>query len=157
MGIYQIGKSFRNEINPSKFLYRLREFTQMELEFLTAQEEANYWYSTWLDSTNDWLSSIGLKNHNLRRYVQEKSELAHYSQGTTDIEYKFPFGWGEICGVSNRGSFDINRHTESSKVKLNINFNNGETALNVIEPSLGLDRIIVLVWLLYRWHYYWIQ
>ena len=141
-GIAQIGKSFRNEITPGNFLFRLREFEQMELEFFCKPGSDLDWFHFWRDFCKKWLLSLGLSEENLRLRDHEKEELSFYSKATTDIEYLFPFGWGELWGVADRTDYDLSRHQEHSGKSLE--FFDSETKEHylpyVIEPSLGADR-----------------
>jgi len=144
-GIAQIGKAFRNEVNPKDYIFRTREFEQMELEFFVKPGEDDEWFKKWIDERFNWYASIGLKN--IRRFEQPKEELAHYSKGTTDIEYKFPFGWKEIEGVANRTDFDLKAHSQASGQELS--YTDPDTKEKfvpyVIEPSAGVDRIALAV------------
>ena len=114
-GIGQIGKSFRNEITPGNFTFRTREFEQMELEFFCKPGEDLEWFSYWKDFCYKWLLSLGLKADNLKLRDHTKEELSHYSNATTDIEYRFPFGFGELWGIADRTDFDLRQHMEYSK------------------------------------------
>ncbi|TLS37594.1 glycine--tRNA ligase [Pseudalkalibacillus caeni] len=142
-GIGQIGKSFRNEITPGNFTFRTREFEQMELEFFCKPGEELEWYDYWKNFCNDWLLSLGMKEENVRLREHESEELSHYSNATTDIEYKFPFGWGELWGIASRTDFDLKRHMEHS----NEDFTYHDQQTNekyvpyCIEPALGVDRV----------------
>ncbi len=140
-GIAQIGKAFRNEINPRDFVFRTREFEQMELEYFVKPGEDEEQFSEWVKERFTWYKSIGLKN--VRKREQEKEERAHYSKATTDIEYEFPFGWQEIEGIANRGDFDLSAHQKASKQDLTyFDEEKKERYLPyVIEPSAGVERI----------------
>ncbi|WP_411676309.1 glycine--tRNA ligase [Caproicibacter sp.] len=142
-GIAQIGKSFRNEITPGNFLFRLREFEQMELEFFCKPDTDLDWFHFWKDFCEKWLHDLGLTNENLRLRDHDKEELSFYSKATTDIEYLFPFGWGELWGIADRTNYDLSRHQEHSGKSLE--FFDPETKEHyvpyVIEPSLGADRV----------------
>ena len=142
-GIAQIGKSFRNEITPGNFTFRTREFEQMELEFFCKPGEDNAWYEFWRDFSKDWLLSLGLNESNIRLREHTEDELSHYSKGTVDIEYKFPFGWGELWGIANRTDFDLKRHMEYSGEDLHYQdpVTNEKFVPYCIEPSLGADRV----------------
>ncbi len=142
-GIAQIGKSFRNEITPGNFTFRTREFEQMELEFFCKPEEEEEWFAYWTKFLNEWLVSLNMKESNLRAREHEKEELPHYSNGTTDFEYKFPFGWGELSSTSSRTDFDLKQHSELSGEDLQyIDQETNERYIPyVIEPSLGADRV----------------
>jgi glycyl-tRNA synthetase len=113
-GIAQVGKAFRNEINTKNFLFRTREFEQMEMQFFVKPEEDNKWYEYWKGERLEWFVSLGMKRDNLRYHDHPKDKLAHYARAATDIEYQFPFGWGEIEGIHNRTNFDLSRHEEYS-------------------------------------------
>ena len=142
-GIGQIGKSFRNEITPGNFTFRTREFEQMELEFFCAPGEDLKWFEYWKDFCKDWLLSLGIKEENIKLRDHEKEELSHYSNATTDIEFMFPFGWGELWGVADRTDFDLKQHAIHSGE----NFEYMDPITNekyipyCIEPSLGADRV----------------
>ncbi len=140
-GVAQIGKAFRNEINPKDFIFRSREFEQMELEFFVKPEEEEKYFEYWLKERQDWYRMLGLNNFRAR--AQEKDELAHYSNATSDIEYKFPFGWKEIEGVAMRGDFDLRAHAKASSRELNyVDIESGEKYIpHVVEPSAGVDRL----------------
>src|SRR5881398_3628605 len=117
-GIAQIGKSFRNEITPGNFLFRLREFEQMEMEFFVPPADADRWYRQWIDIRRRWYLDLGLRESHLRVREHYADELSHYSSGTSDLEYLFPIGWSELEGIANRGDFDLSQHTEHSGTKL---------------------------------------
>ncbi len=142
-GIAQIGKSFRNEITPGNFIFRTREFEQMELEFFCEPGTEIEWFAYWKDFCVNWLNSLGLKAENMRVRDHEKEELSHYSNATSDIEYLFPFGWGELWGVASRTDYDLSRHMEYSGVDLNYQdpISNKKYIPYVIEPSLGANRM----------------
>ena len=142
-GIAQIGKSFRNEITPGNFTFRTREFEQMELEFFCKPGEDNAWYEYWRDFSKNWLLSLGLTESNIRLREHTEDELSHYSKGTVDIEYKFPFGWGELWGIANRTDFDLKRHMEFSGEDFHYldPVTNEKFVPYCIEPSLGADRV----------------
>ncbi|MGI6153150.1 MAG: glycine--tRNA ligase [Christensenellaceae bacterium] len=143
MGIGQIGKSFRNEITPGNFTFRTREFEQMELEFFCDPKEEFEWFKYWKDFCYNWLLDLGLKKENIKLRDHSKEELSHYSNATTDIEYKFPFGWGELWGIADRTDFDLKAHMSESGE----NFEYMDPVTNekyvpyCIEPSLGADRV----------------
>jgi glycyl-tRNA synthetase len=141
-GIAQIGKSFRNEITPGNFLFRTREFEQMEMEFFVPPPEAEEWYRHWIDERYRWYTRYGLRESYLRIRPHEADELAHYSTATSDIEYLFPIGWSELEGVANRGAFDLTQHTQHSGAKLEfVDTATGERYVpHVIEPAGGADR-----------------
>ena len=143
-GVGQIGKSFRNEITPGNFIFRVREFEQMELEFFCKPGTDLEWFSYWKDYCENWLLSLGIKKEHLRLRDHEPAELAFYSRATTDIEYAFPFtDWGELWGIADRTNYDLSRHQEASGKSLE--YFDSETNEHyipyVIEPSLGCDRV----------------
>ncbi len=142
-GIAQIGKSFRNEITPGNFTFRTREFEQMELEFFCKPGEDLKWFEFWKNFCENWLLELGINKENIRVRDHEKEELCHYSSATSDIEYKFPFGWGELWGVADRTNFDLTKHQEFSGKSLEyFDSEAGEKYIPyVIEPSLGADRV----------------
>lgn len=142
-GVCQVGKSFRNEITPGNFVFRTREFEQMELEFFCKPGTELEWFSYWKDYCNNWLLSLGIKEENLRLRDHEQEELSHYSNATTDFEYLFPFGWGELWGVASRTDFDLTQHQNTSGKTLEyFDQETGEKYLPyVVEPSLGADRV----------------
>lgn len=146
-GICQTGKSFRNEITPGNFIFRIREFEQMELEFFCKPGEDLEWFGYWKNFCLDFLKTLGLRKENLRYRDHAKEELSFYSKATTDIEYKFPMGWGELWGVADRTDYDLGVHTEHSKTDLRyLDPDTNEKYLPyVIEPSVGLDRLIYAV------------
>ncbi len=144
-GIAQIGKSFRNEITTGNFIFRTREFEMMEMEFFVPPEKDDEWHDYWINSSFEWYLNLGLPNTRLRIRKHEPEELAHYSKATSDIEYLFPWGWGEIAGIANRTNYDLVAHSKESSKELSY-FD--ETAKQhvipfVIEPSFGLDRAIM--------------
>jgi glycyl-tRNA synthetase len=142
-GIGQIGKSFRNEITPGNFTFRTREFEQMELEFFCKPGEDLEWFQYWRDFCYQWLINLGMKPENIRLRDHSKEELSHYSNATTDFEYKFPFGWGELWGVADRTDFDLKRHMEYSGEDFHYTdpVTNEKYIPYCIEPSLGADRV----------------
>ena len=143
-GIAQIGKSFRNEITPGNFIFRTREFEQMELEFFFDPEDKEDWFSYWKDICHNWLIEHGMKKENIRRRDHSKEELSHYSDGTTDLEYLFPFGWGELWGIANRTDFDLRNHQQFSGENLEVmREDNTKFIPHVIEPSVGCDRVLL--------------
>ena len=146
-GIGQIGKSFRNEITPGNFTFRTREFEQMELEFFCKPGTELEWFSYWKSFCYDWLKDLGIKEENIRMRDHSKEELSFYSNATTDFEYKFPFGWGELWGVASRTNYDLSRHMEVSKQSLEYldPETNEKYIPYVIEPSLGCDRMTLTV------------
>ncbi len=141
-GIAQIGKSFRNEITPGNFIFRTREFEQMEMEFFVPPATAGTWYEYWKQARFDWYSDLGIRPDHLRLREHEADELSHYSSGTADVEYRFPIGWSELEGIANRGDFDLSRHTEFSGEKLEyFDQASGDRYVpHVIEPAAGADR-----------------
>ena len=141
-GIAQIGKSFRNEITPGNFIFRTREFEQMEMEFFVPPDEVDEWYRKWIEIRRDWYLDLGIRPDFLMVRPHEADELSHYSSGTSDIEYLFPIGWSELEGVANRGNFDLTQHQEHSGEKLEyFDQQSGERYLpHVIEPAAGADR-----------------
>ena len=142
-GIGQIGKSFRNEITPGNFTFRTREFEQMELEFFCKPGTDLEWFDYWRGFCRDWLIALGIKEEQMRLRDHDKEELSFYSNATTDIEFLFPFGWGELWGIADRTDYDLNRHQEVSGQ--DISYFDDETSERyipyVIEPSLGADRV----------------
>ena len=144
-GIAQYGKSFRNEITPGNFIFRTREFEQMELEFFCKPNTDLEWFSYWKGYCIDFLKLLGLKEENLRYRDHSKEELSFYSKATTDIEYKFPFGWGELWGIADRTDYDLGVHMEHSGEDLRyLDSETNEKYLPyVIEPSVGVDRLIL--------------
>jgi len=142
-GIGQIGKSFRNEITPGNFTFRTREFEQMELEFFCEPGKDLEWFKYWKDFCYNWLLNLGIKQDNLKLRDHRKEELSHYSNATTDIEFKFPFGWGELWGIADRTDFDLKQHMEYSKDDLSYfdPTTNEKYVPYCIEPSLGADRV----------------
>jgi glycyl-tRNA synthetase len=143
-GIAQTGKSFRNEITPGNFLFRVREFEQMEMEFFVPPAEADEWYRYWVDARFSWHTKYGLRESKLRKREHEAEERSHYSSATTDIEYLFPIGWQELEGVANRTDFDLTQHTENSGTKLEFVGDEGERYTPyVIEPAVSIERIFV--------------
>ena len=140
-GIAQIGKSFRNEITPGQFVFRTREFEQMEMEFFCAADEADEWFQYWLDTRFQWYVDLGMAPERLRLRHHE-SELSHYSSGTADVEYQFPWGWDEFEGIANRSDFDLKQHTEHSGEDLRYfdQDTNERFFPYVIEPAAGATR-----------------
>ncbi len=141
-GVAQIGKSFRNEITPGQFVFRTREFEQMEMEFFCRPEEADEWFQYWLDQRMQWYVDLGMSRDNLRLREHEGDELSHYSTSTADVEYRFPWGWDELEGIANRTDFDLRQHSEHSGVDLR--YFDQETDERffpyVIEPAAGATR-----------------
>ena len=147
LGIANVGKSFRNEITPGNFIFRTREFTQMELEFFCKPGTDLEWFNYWKDYSINFVKSLGVNEENLRFRNHEPEELAFYSKATTDIEYKFPFGWGEIWGIADRTDYDLKRHMSYSGEALDYldSETNEKYVPYCIEPSLGLDRLFLMV------------
>ena len=144
-GVAQIGKSFRNEITPGNFIFRIREFEQMELEFFCKPGTDLEWFDYWRTTCRDWLLNLGMQEVNIRLRDHEKEELSHYSNATTDFEYQFPFGWGELWGIADRTDFDLRAHQTTSGESLEyFDQESGEKYIPyVIEPSLGADRVLL--------------
>ena len=143
MGIAQIGKAFRNEITPGNFIFRIREFEQMELEFFCKPGTDLEWFEYWRNFCKDWLLNLGIKEENIRLRDHSKEELVFYSTATTDIEFAFPFGWGELWGIADRTNYDLNKHMEHSKQDMSYldPETNEKYVPYCIEPSLGCDRV----------------
>ena len=143
-GIANIGKSFRNEITPGQFIFRTREFEQMEIEFFCKEEEENKWFDFWVNKRMDWYKSIGIPEENLRLREHSDNELAHYASKTVDIEFLYPWGWGELEGVANRGTFDLSSHEKASGKDLSYfdPESNEKIIPTVIEPAGGLTRTL---------------
>jgi len=143
-GIAQIGKAFRNEITPGNFLFRTREFEQMEMEFFVPPAEAEEWFRYWVEERTSWYTRYGIRASHLRVRAHEADELSHYSSATSDIEYLFPIGWSELEGIANRGDFDLTQHTEHSGKSLEYVDPDGERYVpHVIEPAGGVDRALL--------------
>ncbi len=142
-GVGQIGKSFRNEITPGNFTFRTREFEQMELEFFCKPGTDLEWFAYWKDTCAQWLYSLGISKENLRLRDHDPEELSHYSNATTDFEFMFPFGWGELWGIADRTDFDLTQHQKVSGESMEYTdpFTNEKYIPYVIEPSLGADRV----------------
>ena len=141
-GIAQVGKSFRNEITPGNFIFRTREFEQMEMEFFVPPAESAKWYEYWCETRMQWYIDLGIPADMLRLRAHDADELSHYSSGTSDIEFKFPWGWGELEGIAQRTNFDLNRHAEFSKQKLEY-FDQATSERYVpyvVEPAAGANR-----------------
>lgn len=147
LGIANMGKSFRNEITPGNFIFRVREFEQMELEFFCKPGTDLEWFKYWKDFSINFVKSLGINEENLRFRDHEPEELAFYSKATTDIEYKFPFGWGEVWGIADRTDYDLKRHMEFSGESLEyLDPDTHEKYIPYcIEPSLGLERLFLMV------------
>ena len=142
-GVAQIGKSFRNEITPGNFTFRTREFEQMELEFFIKPGTNMEWFQYWRAYCYNWLLSLGMHEENLRLRDHSPEELSHYSTATTDIEFMFPFGWGELWGIADRGAFDLTQHSEhcGKPIEYFDPETNEKYIPHVVEPSLGADRV----------------
>ncbi len=145
-GICQVGKSFRNEITPGNFIFRTREFEQMELEFFCKPGTDLEWFAYWRQFCLDWLLSLGIKEEDLRLRDHSEEELSFYSKATTDFEFRFPFGWGELWGIADRTDYDLKQHIDFSKKNLYYRdpHTNEEYIPYVIEPSLGADRMFLV-------------
>src|SRR3989440_1027650 len=143
-GIAQIGKSFRNEITPGNFLFRVREFEQMEMEFFVPPDEAENWYRYWIEQRFNWYVNLGVRESMLRVREHGEEERSHYSTATSDIEYLYPIGWQELEGIANRGDFDLTQHTVASGTKLEFVGQDGERYTpHVVEPAVSIERIFV--------------
>ncbi|MFZ1063258.1 MAG: glycine--tRNA ligase [Acidimicrobiales bacterium] len=152
-GIAQVGKSFRNEITPQNFVFRTREFEQMEMEYFVAPSEAATWHQYWIQQRYDWYIGLGIPEHKLRLYEHKKEDLSHYSKGTTDVEFAFPWGFDELEGVANRGDYDLTQHSNASGVKLEFfdQTTNEHYTPYVIEPAAGATRAM-MAFLLAAYH-----
>ena len=148
-GVAQVGKSFRNEITPGNFIFRVREFEQMELEFFCKPGTDLEWFDYWRSFCRDWLYSLNMKPENLRLRDHDPEELCFYSKATTDFEYRFPFGWGELWGVADRTDYDLTQHQNTSGQKMVYREGEGKDMVEyipyVIEPSLGVERSVLAV------------
>ncbi len=144
-GVAQIGKAFRNEITPKQFLFRMREFEQMELEFFCKPEDADQFFKIWIERRQKFYDEIGLDKSKLRIRPHEKDELSHYSSGTVDVEYLFPFGWKELEGIANRTNFDLSQHSKHSGKDLEMFDDATRTSYtpHVVECSVGVDRLFL--------------
>lgn len=148
LGIGQIGKSFRNEITPGNFIFRVREFEQMELEFFTHPGEDMKWYQYWVDYCYNFVLKLGIKKENLRIRQHSEDELSFYSKGTSDIEYAYPFtSWGELWGIANRTDYDLKQHQDGSKKSLEYldPYTNEKFIPYCIEPSVGVERMFLMI------------
>ncbi|MBR3840932.1 MAG: glycine--tRNA ligase [Erysipelotrichales bacterium] len=145
-GICQFGKSFRNEITPGQFIFRTREFEQMEMEFFCQPGEDMKWYEYWKDYCMNWIIALGGKKENFRMREHSKEELSFYSKGTCDIEYNFPFGWGELWGIADRTDYDLGRHSEVSKADLTYfdQEKNEKYLPYCVEPAVGVERLFLM-------------
>ena len=143
-GIANIGKSFRNEITPGQFIFRTREFEQMEIEFFCKQEDQGKWFNYWVNKRMEWYKNIGIPDSSLRLREHENNELAHYASKTVDIEFLYPWGWGELEGIANRGTFDLSSHEKESGKDLTYfdPLSNEKITPTVIEPAGGLTRTL---------------
>jgi glycyl-tRNA synthetase len=141
-GIAQIGKSFRNEITPGNFIFRTREFEQMEMEFFVPPQDAERWFQYWVQERLSWYTRLGIRPDHLRLREHPAEELSHYSSATSDVEYLFPIGWSELEGIANRGDFDLRQHAQHSGQKLEyVDTASGERYVpHVVEPAAGADR-----------------
>ena len=143
-GIAQFGKAFRNEITPGNFLFRVREFELMEVEFFVPPPDAPKWHEYWIEQRLSWHRGLGLRDENLRVREHDENERSHYSSATSDIEYLYPIGWGELEGVANRGEYDLTQHTQHSGTKLEwIDPDGNRYTPYVIEPAVSIERIFV--------------
>jgi glycyl-tRNA synthetase len=144
-GIAQIGKSFRNEITPGNFIFRTREFEQMEMEFFVPPDEAEAWFQHWIDERYGWYTGLGIRPDHLRVRAHGADELSHYSSATSDIEYLYPIGWSELEGIANRGDFDLRQHAQHSGEKLEYvdSATGARYVPHVIEPAAGADRALL--------------
>jgi glycyl-tRNA synthetase len=152
-GIAQIGKSFRNEITPQNFVFRTREFEQMEMEFFVPPADADTWYRYWVKARYDWYVDLGIAPEQLRLHEHAREDLSHYSKGTTDVEFLYPWGWDELEGVANRGDYDLTQHANASGVRLEY-FDQGTSERYVpytIEPAAGATRAM-MAFLLAAYH-----
>jgi glycyl-tRNA synthetase len=152
-GIAQIGKSFRNEITPQNFVFRTREFEQMEMEYFVAPADADEWYRYWVEQRFDWYVDLGVAPELLRRHEHAPADLSHYSRGTTDIEFAYPWGWDELEGIANRGDYDLTQHSNASGTKLEYFDQNANERYTpyVIEPAAGATRAM-MAFLLAAYH-----
>jgi glycyl-tRNA synthetase len=144
-GIAQIGKSFRNEITTGNFIFRTREFEQMEMEFFVPPTESEKWFEHWLAERMGWYTRLGIRENHLRLRPHDQEELSHYSSATSDVEYLFPIGWQELEGIANRGDYDLTAHAKHSGQKLEyVDTASGERYVpHVIEPAAGVDRCVL--------------
>ncbi len=152
-GIAQIGKSFRNEITPQNFVFRTREFEQMEMEYFVPPADAPHWYRYWIDQRFNWYLDLGIPAEKLRLHEHAAADLSHYSRGTTDVEFAYPWGWDELEGIANRGDYDLTQHSHASGAKLEY-FDQGANERYtpyVIEPAAGATRAM-MAFLLAAYH-----
>ena len=152
-GIAQIGKSFRNEITPQNFVFRTREFEQMEMEYFVPPAEAEQWYRYWIQTRYDWYLDLGIPEALLRLHEHDAADLSHYSRGTTDVEFAYPWGWDELEGVANRGDYDLTQHSSASGTRLEFfdQASNERYTPYVIEPAAGATRAM-MAFLLAAYH-----
>ena len=152
-GIAQVGKSFRNEITPQNFVFRTREFEQMEMEYFVPPAEADEWYRYWIDQRYNWYLGLGIPEAQLRLHEHAKEDLSHYSRGTTDVEFLYPWGWDELEGIANRGDYDLTQHSNASGTKLEYvdQADNERYTPYVIEPAAGATRAM-MAFLLAAYH-----
>ncbi len=152
-GIAQVGKSFRNEITPQNFVFRTREFEQMEMEYFVPPAEAEEWYRYWIDQRLNWYVDLGIPTDMLRLHEHAKEDLSHYSRGTTDVEFAYPWGWDELEGIANRGDYDLTQHSNASGAKLEYydQAANERYTPYVIEPAAGATRAM-MAFLLAAYH-----
>ena len=152
-GIAQIGKSFRNEITPQNFVFRTREFEQMEMEYFVPPAEAEEWYRYWIDQRFNWYLGLGIPTDKLRLHEHAQEDLSHYSRGTTDVEFAYPWGWDELEGIANRGDYDLTQHSNASGAKLEYfdQAANERYTPYVIEPAAGATRAM-MAFLLAAYH-----
>jgi glycyl-tRNA synthetase len=152
-GVAQTGRSFRNEITPGNFVFRTREFEQMEMEYFVPPADADHWYRYWIDERQAWYERLGVPAEKLRRHVHAQADLSHYSKGTTDLEFLFPWGYDELEGIANRGNYDLDVHSNASGVKLDYfdPTTNERYTPYVIEPAAGATRAM-MVFLLSAYH-----
>ena len=152
-GIAQVGKSFRNEITPQNFVFRTREFEQMEMEFFVPPSEADQWYKYWIQARYDWYLDLGIPREALRLHEHAQEDLSHYSKGTTDVEFAYPWGWDELEGIANRGDYDLTQHSNASGVKLEYfdQAANERYTPYVIAPAAGATRAM-MAFLLAAYH-----
>ncbi|MCM8801427.1 MAG: glycine--tRNA ligase [Candidatus Omnitrophica bacterium] len=144
-GLAQIGKAFRNEITPGNFIFRTREFEQMEIEYFVSPDEASHYYEYWVEERFNWYVNLGIRKENLRKRPHHKDELAHYAVACTDIEYNFPFGWSELEGIANRTDFDLKQHAQLSGKDMRYFDETTKERFYpyIIEPSGGVDRSVL--------------
>tara|TARA_B100000530_G_C15924999_1_gene474622 strand:- start:1163 stop:2494 length:1332 start_codon:yes stop_codon:yes gene_type:complete len=145
-GVAQIGKAFRNEITTGNFIFRTREFEMMEIEYFVKPDDSEKFYEEWIKNSMNFLLELNINDSNLRIREHEQKDLSHYSKGTSDIEYDFPWGWAELQGIANRGSFDLDAHSESSSKNFSIfeEASKSRYTPHVIEPSIGVDRLLLV-------------